>query len=147
VLLAAGCGGSEDVTSYLPTGATGTVQFGLADVADYRADPLAIDSAVVREDWLHVFVAYSGGCATHSFAALSAGAFLESNPVQLRIVIAHDASGDSCEAWLHGELRFDLARVRQAYARAYRSRSGEVILQLLPAADSAVAPVRVRYSF
>ena len=51
--------------------------------------------------------------------------FRESDPVQLTTVLAHDANGDSCEAWLTESLVFDLALVRTALSAALRTRFGQ----------------------
>jgi len=146
--LACACNSTEDVTSYVTPPALGVVQFGVAgSPGDFARDPLTVDSAAVRDGRLHVFVSYAGGCAGHEFAALAENTWLESNPVQLSLLLAHNAHGDTCEALLHSELRFDLTPVRQAFARAYHQAEGEVVLRLVPAADPGVEPVLVHYSF
>src|SRR5688572_15553703 len=52
-------------------------------------DAVTIDSAVTREDTLHLVVQYGGGCRTHRFALLLGNAFMESHPVQVHARLAH----------------------------------------------------------
>ena len=44
------------------------------------------------------------------------GTFLESNPVQVELVLTHDANGDSCEAWLSQVVVFDLKSISAMWA-------------------------------
>ncbi|WP_419940267.1 hypothetical protein [Candidatus Palauibacter sp.] len=56
--------------------------------------------------------------------------FRESDPVQLPALLAHDANGDSCDAWLTESLVFDLALVRTRYQQFYGPGSGKVVLRI-----------------
>ena len=51
--------------------------------------------------------------------------FRESDPVQLPAVLAHEANGDSCEAWITESLVFDLALVKTRYQQFLRTRFGQ----------------------
>lgn len=65
------------------------------------SDPFTLNDAAVAEDVLAVSVSYAGGCRVHEFRLLTAGGFMESDPVQLRIDIIHDANGDlSKSSWI-----------------------------------------------
>ena len=61
-------------------------------------DEYVINAATIEDDTLHINVSYTGGCETHAFTLVAEPMFLESFPVQLRVSIAHNANGDTCEA-------------------------------------------------
>ena len=50
--------------------------------------------------------------------------------VQLAVLLAHDANGDACEAWLTEAYRFDLRVIRDRHREAYGRGPGEVVLLL-----------------
>ncbi|MCY3812458.1 MAG: hypothetical protein OXH15_11735 [Gammaproteobacteria bacterium] len=50
--------------------------------------------------------------------------------MQLAVLLAHDANGDACEAWLTEDYRFDLRVIRDRYREAYGRGPGEVVLLL-----------------
>jgi hypothetical protein len=146
VVAAAAC--SADPVAYVPTHQVGLVSVApSADPSRYARDLLTVDSAHVREHHLHVFVSYGGGCADHDFAAVAHTGWMESEPVQLGIFIAHDAHGDPCRALLHSELTFDLDPVRRAYEGAYRTSTGRIILRISPGHDPSNVATTALYEF
>ena len=56
--------------------------------------------------------------------------FLESFPVQLHVSLAHNANGDTCEAWLTEDHNIDLTPIKTMYQKAYRQEMGTIILRL-----------------
>ena len=56
--------------------------------------------------------------------------FLESDPVQLPVSLAHDANGDSCLAWLTQDVASDLTPIRDRYHRAYGDGPARIVLLL-----------------
>jgi hypothetical protein len=146
--MAGGAACSADPLAYVPADETGMVSVvPSADASRYAHDQLTVDSARVREDRLHVFVTYGGGCADHDFAAVAHTGWMESEPVQLGLFIAHDAHGDPCYALLQRELTFDLDPVRRAYQAAYQTSTGRLTLRI----SAGHAPTRIgttaRYEF
>ncbi len=93
-------------------------------------DDYVLDAAAIAGDALTLTVSYGGGCATHHFTLVVSETFMESSPVQLAVVLAHDAHGDACEAWLTEDYRFDLRVIRDRYREAYGQGPGEVVLLL-----------------
>lgn len=91
----------------------------------YVANSVALDG-----DRLSIEVSYGGGCREHTFTLVVSETFLESDPVQLPAVLAHDANGDSCEAWLTATHVFDLTLVRTHYRQAYGPGPGRVVPQI-----------------
>ena len=98
------------------------------------------DAPVLEGDILTLTLSYSGGCARHDFTLVTAGYFLESNPVQLNLHLVHDAHEDPCEAYPTEQYEFDLAPLRMLYQDAYRRDEGVIILRLHGPAPSRRFP-------
>ncbi len=113
---------------------TGDVFIG--DAGDgFGTDEYALNSATITDDMLNISVSYSGGCEDHRFTLVVSDAFLESLPVQLHASIAHNANGDTCEAYPTDNYRFDLTPIKKMYQKAYRQKAGTIILRLKDAPD------------
>ena len=116
------------------TGYTGNVFIG--DAGDrFGTDEYALNSAAITDDTLNISVSYSGGCEDHQFTLVVSDTFLESFPVQLHASIAHNANGDTCEAYPTDNYRFDLTAIKKMYQTAYRQEAGTIILRLKDAPD------------
>ena len=102
----------------------------VADGRDRGDDSYVVNSAAVDGHGLTIDVSYGGGCRRHGFMLVISKTFLESDPVQLRAVLAHEANGDACEAWVTESLDFDLALVRTRYQQFYGSGAGTVVLRI-----------------
>ena len=112
----------------------GTVFIG--DAGDrFGTDEYELNSATITDDTLNVSVSYSGGCKEHEFTLVASEAFLESDPVQLSVSIAHNANGDTCEAYPTDNYRFDLTPIKKMYQKAYQQEAGTIILRLKDAPD------------
>ena len=85
---------------------------------------------VIVDDALFLTLSYSGGCARHDFTLVADSRFQGSDPVRLVLFLAHDANGDSCEAYPTESYRFDLTPVRTLYDQAYGSSEGVIRLIL-----------------
>lgn len=108
----------------------------IGDAGDrFGTDEFALNSATVDGDVLKVNLSYSGGCEAHLFTLVVSETFLESFPVQLPIYIAHNANGDTCEAYPTEEYQFDLTQIKTMYQKAYRVEAGTIILRLKDAPD------------
>ena len=97
----------------------------VADGRNRGDDSYVVNSAAVDGHRLTIEVSYAGGCRRHDFTLVISKTFRESDPVQLTTVLAHDANGDSCEAWLTESLVFDVASVRTRYSPVLRTRFGQ----------------------
>ena len=93
-------------------------------------DPFVLNDAAIAGDTLSLNLSYAGGCARHEFTLVATELFRESDPVQLPVSLAHDANGDSCEAWLTEDYEFDLSLLRDRYRRAYGDGPGRMVLLL-----------------
>ncbi|MDE0470100.1 MAG: hypothetical protein OYL97_23880 [Candidatus Poribacteria bacterium] len=108
---------------------TGAVFIG--DAGDrFGTDEYTLNSATITDDTLDISVSYSGGCEDHQFTLVVSDTFLESFPVQLHASIAHNANGDTCEAYPTDNYRFDLTPIKTLYQNAYRQEAGTIILRL-----------------
>ena len=113
---------------------TGTVFIGNAGNR-FGTDEYTLNSATITDDTLNISVSYSGGCEAHQFTLVASDAFLESFPVQLSASLAHNANGDTCEAYPTENYRFDLTPIKAMYQEAYRQEAGTVVLRLKDAPD------------
>ncbi len=112
----AGCG-SDDSDDSDDTGAS-VIMVGSPLPGDRAEDPFTIGEAVIEGDTLHLSVSYKGGCREHGFDLL-AGSFLESNPVQVDVMLSHNAHGDTCGELISEELAFDLSPLKYSYQKTY----------------------------
>ena len=102
----------------------------VADGRNWGDDSYVVNSAALDGDRLAIEVSFAGGCRTHAFTLVISKSFRESDPVQLPAVLAHEANGDACEAWLTESHVFDLALVRTLYREFYGPGPGQVVLQI-----------------
>ena len=88
------------------------------------------DAPFVSDGTLTLTVSHAGGCARHDFTLVANGSFEASQPPQLVVSLAHDANGDTCEAYLTDTYDFDLTPIGLRYARDYGRSDGEIRLLL-----------------
>ena len=105
----------------------------------WGTDTYVINAATVEDGTLRVNVSYSGGCETHAFTLVAEPRFLESLPVQLRVSLAHNANGDTCEAWITEDHVFDLTPLKEVYQKGYQTDTGTIVLRLKDAPPSNLA--------
>ena len=108
----------------------------------WAADPYHFNSATITDDTLTIEVSYGGGCPDepHQFTLLAEPAFMESDPVGLRISIVHNAHNDPCERWVEETYHFDLTPIKEMYQQAYPQGAGPVVLGLAPSLDIVTFP-------
>lgn len=83
------------------------------------SEPMASDSydlgnLSIDGDQLLVHVTTGGGCSRHSFAMCWDGAVNDTYPPTVDLALSHDAHGDTCDALLEHDLRFDLTPIIEA---------------------------------
>ena len=71
-----------------------------------------------------------GGCREHTFGLAVSRAFLESHPVQVDVLLSHDAKDDPCDAILPFELFYDLSPLKRLYQDVYHAEHGTIVLRL-----------------
>lgn len=92
-------------------------------------DEYVFDSIEINYDMLTINVSYGGGCEEHKFSLIASSSFKESDPVQIDVVLSHNANNDTCEAWITEELAFDLSLLKEAWKQLY-GESGTIIINL-----------------
>ena len=93
-------------------------------------DPVDIAAVSLDANTMTVELGYGGGCAEHLLGLCWTGEFLESAPVQINAYVAHDSTGDSCEAYLSETREFDLQPLADAYLETYGGDQGAVSINL-----------------
>ena len=86
---------------------------------DWPRDPYVLGDVRVEGRTLVAEVTYGGGCEAHRFDLVVYGGWMESFPVQVNALIAHDDRSDPCEAIVHDVRSFNLLPLREAYEEAY----------------------------
>ena len=120
---------SVDDVAVEPEPNTGAVF--ISDAGDkFGTDEYTLNTAIIKDDTLKLNVSYSGGCKNHEFTLIASESFLESFPVQLPIFVAHNANGDTCEAYPTEDYHFDLTPIKTMYQEAYQQEAGTIILRL-----------------
>ncbi len=75
-------------------------------------DPFAIQDADIINDCLQVIVNYGGGCEVHTFI-MTYSYLPHFCAFEGELLLAHNANGDLCEAWITDTLSFDLTSLQQ----------------------------------
>ena len=97
---------------------------------EWGKDHYVLNDAAIDGDTLTLNVSYSGGCEPHEFILVISESFVGTEPVELRVVLAHDANNDLCEAFLTEKYIFDLGVIKTRYQDIYRQNAGIVVLLL-----------------
>lgn len=84
-------------------------------------------AAEIKADVLSVTLDYSA-CDAQHFDLLVDEAFLESNPVQVKVAFVPQQR-QSCRAHFTGEFRYDLLALKRLYQQAYQSETGAISLK------------------
>lgn len=110
---------------------------GIARVIIYPGDPTLIEqdhymlnqANLNPEGILTLTVGFSGCQADHPLALYLVGGFMESIPVQARLILSHDDRGETCDAFFTRTVSFDLNPILAEYQRVY-GRLEPVLLNL-----------------
>ena len=124
---------------------TGAVFVGDATDENFGNDTYHLNTATIAEDTLEISVSFSGGCRPHEFTLVVSDSFLEVAEADLQadikkavvshVTLAHNANGDSCEAFPTEEWEFELTSIKKLYQQVYQQKAGTIILQLKEAPD------------
>lgn len=104
----------------------------LIDETEYnnaQVDEHEIVYAFIQNDTLKVIVKYGGGCGFADFQLISNGAFMESYPVQLNLILSL-IDDDPCEAVIQRQLCFGISNLADLYNDSYQTSEGTIILHL-----------------
>jgi len=106
----------------------------------FEDSEMMIQKAEIESHTLTLSIQYGGGCGEIDYDLYTSGLFMESNPVQLEVVLSFE-DNDMCEALITKDISFDLKPVAALWKNSYREASGTVILRLKGYSDS------IRYNF
>lgn len=124
--LLAACGGSPVATSSAVRlhESGGMVQMvDTLTAAEVARDPIAIDSVRADGTTLRVSVSHAGGCADHTYALVGERP-ARATPAA-RVLVAHEAASDSCEALVARHLDYDLTPL--IFAHRQRGWRGDTL--------------------
>lgn len=77
---------------------------------DYN--PFQVEKMRIANDSLFVHVQYGGGCKEHEFKLISSGAYAESMPPQLTVLMVHESEPDPCRALIYEQWVFPIQSLR-----------------------------------
>ena len=83
------------------------------NIDEWANDHVKIISASIQNDILELQVQYGGGCKEHFFKLIISEGIEKSNPPQTTFFLSHNANGDSCEALISEDLRFNIIEYKQ----------------------------------
>ena len=81
----------------------------------------------LEDGLLQINVTFSGGCEKHVFDLIGMTSFMESNPVQVNVVLSHNNT-DPCDSIVNESLTFDLSPLKELWQQYYHSDSGTIII-------------------
>jgi hypothetical protein len=90
-----------------------------------RYDLVGLD---LKDTVLHLRAGFSGCGPDHPLRLYVVGGFMESNPVQVKLLLSHDSLGELCDAYWVADVGFDLRPLQEAYREAY-GRLDPIILR------------------
>lgn len=135
VLLAAflsGCD-SESLQQDEPATESGIIVIGEYGLDNLGGDAFELKTARIEGNDLMLDVAYSGGCAEHSFGGFAPEVAITIFPPQITVFVVHDGNGDECEAYPSETVSLDLLPLLNAFGSGF-------VLTVVPV-DSSSDPV------
>lgn len=115
---------------------------------EWPRDGLTLKRHTLARPILTLEVAYGGGCEDHEFDLVAWGGWLESFPIQVNVLLAHESHDDACDALITQALRFDLSPLERAYVATYGSGAqGATTIVLRLAVPGAPEPQHIEYTF
>jgi hypothetical protein len=100
-------------------------------------DPFVFNSVKLRMNILLLNVSYGGGCEEHEFALIGTS-FMESNPVQVNVLLSHEDHDDPCDMWITQSMVFNLLPLKKAWQQQYNEVSGKIVINLQGWEDSII---------
>ncbi|MFX0091218.1 MAG: hypothetical protein ACFFBD_05595 [Candidatus Hodarchaeota archaeon] len=101
-----------------------------SDYQNAPRDPYNIKNIKLNFDTLILNITYGGGCREHDFSLITTAVFMESNPVQVNVLLSHNANNDSCLALFTRTMAFNLSPLKEAWQEGYQKTSGTIIIHL-----------------
>ena len=101
-----------------------------SDPKDWKQDTHFIERAEIEEDALHVSVSYTGGCVEHEFRLVAWDYLSKAEPLHVKLLLAHEANGDPCNAIIREALRFDISPLKAEHHKGYGTKPCTLLLRL-----------------
>ena len=92
-----------------------------------KSDSFDVEATELHGDLLKLVVAYGGGCETHRFVVWTDNSFSQSQPPVIKLFVAHDSNGDTCEALIQRALWIDLLPIKTAFLKANPDQTSGVV--------------------
>ena len=92
-------------------------------------DPVTINNVKLLKNILFMNISYGGGCEEHEFL-LIATSFMESEPVQVNILLSHEDNADPCDMWINKNHSFNLLPLKRSWQRLYHEISGIIVMNI-----------------
>ena len=99
-------------------------QYNLAETNEF-----IVNDSYIEGDSLLIELQYGGGCGPVSAELYTDGLFMESNPVQLNVILTF-TDDDPCEMLLKKKFCFDLSNLATYYNDSYQTTEGTIILNI-----------------
>lgn len=110
--------------------------------------PWTLQGYSLERPILTLDVEYGGGCEDHEFDLVAWGGWLESFPVQVNLLLAHEDHDDACDALVASELRFDLRPLERAYVATYGGATpGATKIRLRLVVPGMPEPLLIEHTF
>lgn len=106
---------SESLVDDRPALTGGTVVIGDYSPNNLEGDAFELFAAQIVSDRLVLDVAYSGGCAEHTFGGFTPEVNIAIYPPQITVFVVHDGNGDLCEAYPREEVELDITSLLGAF--------------------------------
>ena len=92
-------------------------------------DPVTINNVKLLKNILFMNISYGGGCEEHEFL-LIATSFMESEPVQVNILLSHEDNDDPCDMWINKNHSFNLLPLKRSWQHLYQEISGTIVMNI-----------------
>ena len=114
------------------SGCVTSFQYIIIDDSYYQnapRNPVTINNMKLYKNILHLNVSYGGGCEKHEFL-LIASSFMESEPVQVNVLLSHEDNDDPCDMWITENLDFNLLPLKKSWQHLYQQKSGTIVMNV-----------------
>jgi hypothetical protein len=92
-----------------------------------KSSSFDIETTELHGDLLKLVVNYGGGCETHEFVVWTDNSFSQGQPPAIKLFVAHDSHGDTCEALIQRALWIDLLPIKAAFLTASPGQTSGLI--------------------
>ena len=92
-------------------------------------DPVTMNNIKLVKNSLYMNISYGGGCEEHEFT-LIATTFMESEPVQVNIILSHEDNDDPCDMWINENHSYNLLPLKKSWQLSYQAKSGSIVINI-----------------